>query len=315
MSAVFGVKTVMVIHDHLFTNGVHRSFAWNTVPESTHNKTFFAEYADTTSQQGIIARAVSIVGNEEYNEEVENKRSPSDPVNIVTISDSGIVNIRKFENSAITNFVQEKDKLIVACVLKSGGVYDTEYPRILESMVKRNLTVPHQFIVLSDVECGGQNTLPLEGDLPGWWSKLELFNLTGRVLYLDLDTVIMSSIDRLAKNVMQMDQNEFRMLIPFSPGRREKGLWASGVMAWNGDFRYLMKLQKGWHKRQWDQDHISIVLKSKGVDVKPINQFSEIYSVKRHCTNKTPSDAEIICFHGNEKPHTAKQPWAIENWR
>lgn len=67
-------------------------------------------------------------------------------------------------------------------------------------MVERNLTIPHDFLCITDdptgVEC---KTLPVEEDLPGWWSKLTLFRKRSyglkRILFLDLDVVITDNID------------------------------------------------------------------------------------------------------------------------
>src|SRR5688500_17803184 len=56
------------------------------------------------------------------------------------------------------------------------------------SMVKRNLRQPHRFVVV-----GGR---PEET----WWAKIRLFRpglFTGRVLYLDLDSVITGLLDEL----------------------------------------------------------------------------------------------------------------------
>ncbi|KKN37869.1 hypothetical protein LCGC14_0759110 [marine sediment metagenome] len=91
----------------------------------------------------------------------------------------------------------------VVCV-KWGDKYGPEYVNILQAMVKRNLSLPHRFICFTDNNTGlnpDVETFPLtETDLEGWWHKVtlfksDLFGLTGRTLYLDLDVVIIDSID------------------------------------------------------------------------------------------------------------------------
>jgi len=88
--------------------------------------------------------------------------------------------------------------LTIACVLRSGGDFDQEYVERLRDGVAANLSLPHRFVCLSDVEVPCER-LALQHGWPGWWSKLELFEqLKGRVLYFDLDTVIAGSLDEIA---------------------------------------------------------------------------------------------------------------------
>jgi hypothetical protein len=92
------------------------------------------------------------------------------------------------------------DMLTVACVLRSGGIYDQSWVRKLRDGVKRHLTVPHRFVCLSDIDVPCER-IPLRHGWPGWWSKLEMFApgvLTTPTLYFDLDTAIVGNIDALA---------------------------------------------------------------------------------------------------------------------
>ena len=88
--------------------------------------------------------------------------------------------------------------LTVACVYRSGGkMYSTEYVRVLRDMVARNLTRPHRFVCLSDVEVPCER-IPLITDWPGFYAKIEIFRrglFQGPVLYFDLDTIIHGSIE------------------------------------------------------------------------------------------------------------------------
>jgi hypothetical protein len=94
--------------------------------------------------------------------------------------------------------------LTVACVYKQGGKYDrADYVGKLARGVKRNLTVPHRFICLTDapIMADGVDVVPLEQDWPGYWSKLEIHRpglLDGPLLYFDLDTIVCGNIDGLA---------------------------------------------------------------------------------------------------------------------
>jgi len=100
--------------------------------------------------------------------------------------------------------------ITIACVLWKGNFeapkyksvkYTEEWVRKMRNMVARNMTEPYDFVCLSNVDfkMKGVKVIPLRYDLPGWWSKMELFRddlsiRKGRVLYLDLDLVILSSL-------------------------------------------------------------------------------------------------------------------------
>ena len=93
----------------------------------------------------------------------------------------------------------------VVCVWVRANVpYDVEYVTKLYSMVSRWLSRPFRFVCLTDQP----EALPVYIDvvsikhpkgLYGWWSKVELFNqahgFTGRMLYLDLDTLVVDKLD------------------------------------------------------------------------------------------------------------------------
>lgn len=91
----------------------------------------------------------------------------------------------------------------VVCVLRSGEfrerTYSPEYVVRLKRMVARNLKTPHRFVCFTDEDIPGIDCLALRLDLPGWWSKIELFrwNAGCRLLYLDLDVLITGSLDEL----------------------------------------------------------------------------------------------------------------------
>jgi hypothetical protein len=93
--------------------------------------------------------------------------------------------------------------------MKWGRRYGSDYVNTLYNMVRRNLTVPHRFVCVTDerdairseVEC---RPLPALALAPEWerspWRKLSCFapalaDLDGPVLFLDLDVVITDNMD------------------------------------------------------------------------------------------------------------------------
>lgn len=93
----------------------------------------------------------------------------------------------------------------VVCVLKSGGLYTLDHVMRLEAMVSRHLTDYGDFVCVTDIPGNDSKVqwLKLAHNWTGWWSKLELFrgNLfveNTRILYFDLDTVIVGSLKEIA---------------------------------------------------------------------------------------------------------------------
>lgn len=93
----------------------------------------------------------------------------------------------------------------VCCLFVRGHVpYTAEYVTRLAAMVKRWMDRPYRFIVLTDrpglFKGSGIETIKVEPfkGIYAWWNKMQLFNpasgLSGRVLYLDLDTLIVGPL-------------------------------------------------------------------------------------------------------------------------
>lgn len=139
--------------------------------------------------------------------------------------------------------------LTVACVFWHGQYrahkyinpgYSTMWVKRLASMVERNLDIPYEFVCLSNTmfDLPGIRVIPLESTmLHGWWAKMELFKpklpvRDGRILYLDLDMVLLKDM----KPFVEFDA-PFAICPAFGrPEDREEGElhgYNSSVMAWN----------------------------------------------------------------------------------
>jgi hypothetical protein len=202
--------------------------------------------------------------------------------------------------------------LNVAVVLKSGGDFSFRHVHWLEGQIARHLTVPHRFVVFSDIPAFFESTqfirhVPLTHGWRGWWSKIELFRpglFDGPVLYFDLDALIVGNIDELATAA------GFVMLEGFWPHR--KGLPNSSVMYWDVDLseiyeRFLIDPPKFFDvyrtKKKWgDQDVIA--------DLSPVRPtFWQDGFPGRFCSYKLtikndqiPSGASVVVFHGTPRP-------------
>lgn len=225
--------------------------------------------------------------------------------------------------------------ITIACVLKTGGDYDVDYVRRLQVGVAAHLSVPYRFVCLSDVDVPCER-IPLVHSWPGWWAKMELFKLRGPVLYLDLDTVIVGSLDQLANHISTL-QGSLIMLRGFYKQDR-----CSGLLGWNGDVSKVFDdfyesyaktatfkqrpnatyMIAGRQQFRGDQEWLREYLKGAGSSLSVTmaqDIMPGIYSYKVHVqrTEKLPQDAKIICFHGRPRPVELDPApdWLKQHWR
>jgi len=212
-----------------------------------------------------------------------------------------------------------KTAIVFACVLKSGGAFTPDYVSRLVSAVERNTTVPHDFVCLTDMSIKGCRAIRLVDNLPGWWSKLELFR-PGLfpdgipVVYFDLDTLILGNIDGLA-----LLTEGFHALRPWNPVNRSMGYCGSGFMVWTGgqfEFihnRFVRSMTPTF--RGGDQEYISRSLAAAGMNWRSLqDSVGGIYSYKRQCRSGPPPGARIVCFHGRPRIHECQDQWVREAW-
>jgi hypothetical protein len=193
--------------------------------------------------------------------------------------------------------------LTVACVNHNDylGMGD-EYVDRLRTRVGWNLTYPHSFRILTEKD------IP-EG-ITGWWAKLALFkpgmfDPGERIVYIDLDTVIVGNIDFLAEY-----DGEFAALKDFY----EHPHMNSAIMAWEAGT--LDHIWQGWTRAgrpQWDkrgdQRFIEAMQpeRDQWQDMHPGKIVSYKGDVRK--TGKVPEAASIICFHGAPRPHEVDEIW------
>ena len=218
--------------------------------------------------------------------------------------------------------------------LKWGDVYSPEYVNNLYSMVKRNITLPFRFICLTE---NSQNIRPEveifplpEFEEPPWeyakvcpaWRKLALFkkglaSIQGKVLFLDLDVVVMNNIDCFFSfsNKLAIIENWYQpsrligqaSAICFESGQEEHLLE-----------HYLNDPIKVLKQYRTEQAYITGHLGRAGFDYFPEDWC---ISFKMHCMPSgiarffsakvsEPTDAKIVVFHGRPNPPDAiKGEW------
>ncbi len=208
--------------------------------------------------------------------------------------------------------------ITVACVLKSGGVYDASWVQKLKDGVARNMKRPHRFLCLSDVDVPCER-VELVDNFPGWWSKIELFRqgaIPDGTLYLDLDTVVTGSLDDVARL-----NDEFLMLQNFN----DPEMVGSGVM-WFGTvphkvydkFRRQPEAYINHYERNREGSYLgdqAFIWDTLGRDISLItDRIDGIRSYKKHCKNTLLPDTRVVCFHGEPRPTEVKTEWMQRHW-
>jgi ADP-heptose:LPS heptosyltransferase/SAM-dependent methyltransferase len=286
MSAVLGQKTMII-----WNNYYNRDFFRNSCPPSAWERNYWAGNTDSLTKDRLIDWATEKI----------TERPPA------------------IQKAKVSGDAKRSPIPTVVCVLKSGGDFDESYVVRMRNMLERNLTVPFKFVCFTDLhKIDGCNTVKLVSDVPGWWPKVEVFRSDNidsqRVVYFDLDTVILDNIDDL----LDLD-GDFYGLTPWNRANRRKGYFASGIMAWRNGIadciwsRFTKKVPQDYHG---DQAYMSNILARNHIEYESIQSVVPgIYSYKRECRNGLPAGARIICFHGRPRLHEMTEKWVTEAWR
>lgn len=162
--------------------------------------------------------------------------------------------------------------LTVACVWVHGHLpYPVEYVTRLHAMAQRWITRPFSFVCLTDrpkhVPAGVTPIhIPSPNPLKGWWSKVRLFDkslgLTGRVLYLDLDTLIVARLDDVIDYPADFALSPHAGTFEGKGGLQVIKRFNSSVMVWNAETQHA--LFDAWSPNVasvlWgDQDYIGLM--------------------------------------------------------
>jgi hypothetical protein len=186
--------------------------------------------------------------------------------------------------------------ITVACV--EWGNYEgrgDEYIEKLRGMVARNLAAAYRFVCLRP-----------DIGLNGWWNKIELFRpgqFAGRVLYLDLDTVIVGALERLVRH---------KGLLHLADWGWTRNDYGSGVMVWDaGEHEEIYTRFDGTVPARFrgDQDWMTHLggwaALPKGLNV----------SYRYHAKESPPAGAVTVSMHGRPKCHEITRGWVPEAWR
>ncbi len=218
----------------------------------------------------------------------------------------------------------------VACLYVQGEYpYTVEYVSRLRAMVARWIDRPFRFVCLTDQP----QAMPSDVEavtiqkLHGfaYWSKLELFNpirnWSGRVLYLDLDTLIVSSLAPILDVKAQFaitDDPVSMVPIVKRPGNKDAfgrdivRRFNSSVMVWDGGTH--TNLYADWRpevadRLSGDQDFIGERLPT--AHAMPRRWFPRISEIGLSATH----DAKVVLVKKPKNAEAAKlYPWVAQAW-
>ena len=227
----------------------------------------------------------------------------------------------------------------VLCV-RFGKKYGPDYVVRLRNMVSRHLTVPYEFVCLTDDPTPIDNVRLIvqrnAGYVRPWWHKVHMFDPTlelhGRILYFDLDILIHANIDKLIVN----RTDEFLGIRDFN--RKFHPTWNilnSSAMSWDQGkhsdiWRLFYKDLSSAQKLHGDQDWIWKIAKDRikfwpdewlmsyKWELRERNELTRVNGVfqfKNIRNPRIPKDCSVVVFHGDPKPQDIQDPFVIDNWK
>ena len=211
---------------------------------------------------------------------------------------------------------------ITFCCVNAGDYLGRgrEYVKNLRGMLGNCLPsgLAFKFVCFTDdpFECEGVEFRLLPSDSAvGWNQKIALFKQGvfedgERVVYLDLDTLLIGRIDKVLDY-----QGEFAVLRDFW---RPTGL-GPAVILWRGGFGgwiYEKYEKSGFPQlERGDQEWLELVFAEEAYQP---NILQDLYptifcSFKNDCRPHPPQNTRIVCFHGLPRPHDVPG-WVQECW-
>lgn len=219
-------------------------------------------------------------------------------------------------------------KLTVSCVFVNGHVpFTKNYVTTLRSMVARILSVPHEFLCLTDrphlFKNEGISTVEIPSPAYGvfaWWRKLHLFDpsipqlQSGRCLYLDLDTLVIKDLDQIA-----LLREPMALVADDAPSFHGKGArvtvkrFNSSVMVWDGgkynslftDFKVSVS-RRLWGDQDWIGERLGDAV------AMPKEWFPRL---SQCMVGPTPEAKVVLCKKPKNSEAIKSIPWVKKAWQ
>ena len=225
--------------------------------------------------------------------------------------------------------------MVTILCMKWGTRYTANDVMLLYRQVCHNLSIPFRFVCLTEDAEGISAPVevfplpdihipPPHGRSP--WKKLSVFeaplyDITGTVLFLDLDLVITGSLDRFFEQA-----GSFVMIENWT--QEGEGIGNSSVFRFevNGHADILVNFRANAQNIVDTYDNEQIYVSRQIADHLSYWPPEWVISFKRHCVPRgtlrrmleapsLPSGAAIVAFHGEPKPEDAiRGHWKRARW-
>jgi len=228
--------------------------------------------------------------------------------------------------------------------LKYGNKYSAEYVNKLYNSVKRNLTVPFEFVCFTEDSRNIDpairiESIPLVSGVTGWWYKPMFFNpdigLTGTILFFDLDVVVFRNID----NLFSYEPNKFCIIRDFNRKFvRNYNKFNSSIFRLDTNMhshiytKFIANPMDPIRRYHGDQDWLRANIADGTYSYWP-EEWIQSYKWEmrgRPKYDRQPrgqrdfeingdpvilDDTSVAVFHGDPNPHNCKDQWVIDNWK
>ena len=212
--------------------------------------------------------------------------------------------------------------MLTIATVQVGNYEDrgAEYLAKLFDGIRRNMPrdIDYRCVCLTD----DPGTLPADVEaieppsgIAGWWNKLALFKEDvfapgERVLYFDLDTLIIGDLRDFARY-----SGTFAALSdPYHPQHI-----GSAVMAWEaGRLDHVWRIWHGAGRPQFDRNGDQRFIESMQPTVDRWQERfpGQVVSYKVDCwkQGRIPEGVRVLCFHGHPRPHECGASFIKELW-
>lgn len=210
--------------------------------------------------------------------------------------------------------IDKDNPLVIACVLRSGGMYTPVHVQWLKQQFEARCKAPFSFVCLSDTTIEGVETIPLITDVRKAGDTLcqveyfrpGLFPAAASVLCVDLDTVVYGDF--------MPHRCPAGLFIGREVNNWYKSVWATwngGLMYWRGDYSSIFERFEhdsqlgGQYSPGWQcigtQEFITTAARAGGITPLDIEAHfcTRFYNGN---PDTIPSCTQILQFPGTPKP-------------
>ena len=206
----------------------------------------------------------------------------------------------------------------IACVWNRSSIYTVEYVDFLHEMVRKHCPIPFSFVCITPHHDLPDGVIRMEPphQQEGWWNKVglfspDLFGPSARVLYFDLDVVIINSLETILRS-----RDPFCMIENFGPNKGHAA-HNSSVMLWTPTEKthriftsFSADVPKQLHG---DQCWIWRVMLDDIRDFEADTCVSFKYEKHPQWSHESP-ETSVVVFHGQPKPHNCGNAKLMHAW-